>query len=625
MNILIPDSWLRDLIRTSAKPKDISKALSLHAFSVEKTIECDDGDVVYEIEITPNRGDALSIMGIARELVAILPDKGFSAEWIKKPAEKFKEVDENPLTVEIMEDDLVPRFSAVVLKDIISKPSPDLVASRLEKVGIRALNAVVDMTNYLMIETGQPMHIFDYDKIKGHKMVVRQSHKGEKLITLDGVERTLPAGVIVIEDGEGRLIDLCGIMGCKNSEVDENTTKALFFVQIYNPVRIRKASMTLGHRTDAALRFEKGVDFEGVLPGLYAGVEMLAAEVGSKIASKLTDIAERPKGISEVYLDHERIKKIAGTGIDNTVIENTLGLLGFEVLGNGNVRVPSWRFRDILIPEDLAEEVIRVYGYYNLKDNLLTGEIPAKKEDKRFYWEDKAKDFLRFNGLYECYTNSATTETLAGDEALGIANPLSQDLSHLRTSLVPQLLEVMDKNKGSSGVTGFFEMSAVYLPVDGDLPDQPMHLALVTRGMPYRDLKGIVESMLLELGIKDDFTFEIETGLDDVLYLETDFDKISALAKFSKTYTSISRFNSIKEDLTFVIPEGVTYDQIRATILLCDNRITKLSFKDFYNNAMTLSIEYLDKDAQVSSQDTQEIRAKIFIQLEKSLKVSLKS
>jgi phenylalanyl-tRNA synthetase beta chain len=159
------------------------------------------------------------------------------------------------LAVEIKDKSLVPRFSAIILDNIQIKDSPAYIKERLEAVGTRALNNVIDITNYLMFDKGQPMHAFDYDKILGAKMTVRESKKGEKIITLDSVERELPAGVIVIEDGEGRLIDLCGIMGAKNSEVDEGTRRVLLFVQVYDPVRIRKSSMALGHRTEAALIF----------------------------------------------------------------------------------------------------------------------------------------------------------------------------------------------------------------------------------------------------------------------------------------------------------------------------------------------------------------------------------
>ena len=257
MNISIPYSWLKDYIKTDAKPEDVANLLSLHSFSVEK-IQYVGGDDIFEIEVTPNRGDALSVLGVAREVYAVLVNHGHKCEWVKDKGKKDINLeDKDSVEVVISDKSLVPRFTAIVMEKVKFGPSPKLIKERLEKVGIRPLGNVIDVTNYMMIDRGQPMHVFDYDKILGHKMIVRESLEGEAVTTLDGIERSLPKGVIVIEDGEGRLIDLCGIMGAKNSEVDEKTNKIFFFVQIYDPGKIRKASMSLGHRTDAALRFEK--------------------------------------------------------------------------------------------------------------------------------------------------------------------------------------------------------------------------------------------------------------------------------------------------------------------------------------------------------------------------------
>ncbi len=362
MNILIPHSWLKDYIKTDAKPAEIASALSLHAFSVEKIIETSSGEPVYEIEITPNRGDALSVLGIARELRALLPRLGFKVEWQKLKNKKGNEADKLKLDVQIVDKSLVPRFSALILEDVQIKDSPDFMKQKLEVVGQRALNNIIDITNYLMFDRGQPMHAFDYDKIKGAKMILRQSKKGEKIITLDGMERVLPEGVIVIEDGEGRLIDLCGIMGAQNSEVDAKTKRVLLFVQVYDPVRIRKSSMALGHRTEAALRFEKGIDFDGVILALWEAADLMKQYANAKEASKLIDILNVEYKPKEVLVDYEKINLVAGIEIKKKEIDEILQGLGFEFSGQ-KVKVPSWRYDDIDLPEDLAEEVIRVYVY----------------------------------------------------------------------------------------------------------------------------------------------------------------------------------------------------------------------------------------------------------------------
>ncbi len=626
MNILIPHSWLKDYLKTDAKPEEIAEALSLHAFSVEKIETLPWGDKNYEIEVTTNRGDALSVLGVARELRAILPRQGFSVSW-QEPRNFNRKKASGPykLEVEIKDKNLVPRFCAIVLADVKIKPSPKFMQQRLEAVGTRALNNVIDVTNYLMFDKGQPMHVFDYDKIKGHRMIVRESKSGEKVVTLDGVERILPSGVIVIEDGEGRLIDLCGIMGAKNSEVDEQTKNVLLFVQVYNPTRIRQASMSLGHRTEAAMRFEKGIDTAGVLPALWEAVAMLEKNAGAKIASKLIDILNvdyRPK---KVLIDYKKINAVAGIIIDKKTVDKTLSDLGFKIAGKHAI-VPSWRYDDISIAEDLAEEVIRLYGYYKLPDNLLTGQIPFSVEDSIFYWEEKVKDYLRLQGFFECYSNSATSLANAGQGALALANSLSEEFAYLRTSLLPQLKEIIKKNQGYSNSLALFELASVYLRNGDGLPFQPVKLGLMVKNIDYLVFKGIIEGLIKELGIKEDKKPELEIlelG-DGILAVELDFDSLAKNATLEKTYKPLCAFNAIKEDLTFMIPEGVLYPVIIKTISSVDNRINRLIFKDIYKNYLTLAIEYLDREKQISSNETQQIREKIFKKLEKELGVKLK-
>ncbi|PIQ69842.1 hypothetical protein COV89_03670, partial [Candidatus Shapirobacteria bacterium CG11_big_fil_rev_8_21_14_0_20_40_12] len=239
MNIKISDSWLREFIDTKATSKQIADCLSLCSQSVEKIIPADN-DFIYDIEITTNRPDCLSVYGIARELIAILPRFNIPAKR-RDVVYRVSTINNRnrkktlPLNVKIFKSDLCPRFTALIYDNIVIKSSPQYAQKRLNQSGIRALNNVVDISNYLMLELGQPMHTFDYDKILKNKMLLRESRDGEEIVTLDSQKRTLKQGVMIIEDGEGRLVDLCGIMGAKNSETDENTKRVLLFVQTYNP------------------------------------------------------------------------------------------------------------------------------------------------------------------------------------------------------------------------------------------------------------------------------------------------------------------------------------------------------------------------------------------------------
>jgi phenylalanyl-tRNA synthetase beta chain len=624
MNVLIPHSWLKDYIETDLEPNEIARLLSLHAFNVERISLTDDGDAIYEIEITPNRGDALSVIGIARELRAIFSKENKKSAWHQKiyePAEVKNISDE--LIVDIKDKSLVPRFSAVVLDNVVIKDSPKFIKERLKKIGIRPISNVVDITNYMMIDKGQPMHSFDFDKIAKHTMVVRESFDGEQVTTLDGVKRKLPTGVIVIEDGDKKLIDLCGIMGGENSEIDENTKKVLLFVQEYDPVRIRKASMTLGHRTDAAVRFEKGIDNQGIIPSLWQAVNMINEYAGSNVSSELTDIVNVKYEPKEIEVDMAKISQVAGIEIDPESTHQTLTNLGFTINKN-KVLVPSWRYNDIDTVEDLAEEVIRLFGYYNIPDRIPATDLSFNADNQQFYWENVIKTYLKFQGFFECYTYSATTKDKAGTGALKISNPLSEDLKYLKQSLVPQLVEVIDKNQSYDETIKVYELAAVYTPQENDLPKQPYKLALAVKNIKKLVFKGIIEALFDEMGIKEYPVYVIDEDKDGYLTIELDMESLIKLSSKTKSYTSITSFNFIKEDITLVVPLDIDYQDVKKLILSVDKRIVKLKFKDIYQNNLTLSLEYLDYEKQISSDDTQLIRKKIFDKLESELNIKLK-
>lgn len=618
MNILIPYSWLKDYFKTNLSPEKIAEGLSLHSFSVEKIIK-EKGDSIFEIEVTPNRGDALSVLGISRELLAV-----FGGKIKEKKAAVQKGEKNDFLEVEIKNKNLVPRFSAVVLDNVKIDDSPKIIKERLLKVGIRPINNIVDITNYLMIDRGQPMHAFDFDKIKGKKMVIEESKKGEKIITLDNVERTLPEGVIVIKDKEGRLIDLCGIMGAKNSEIDKDTKKVLLFVQIYDPLKIRRASMLLGHRTDAALRFEKGVDFEGVLPSLWLAVEMAKKNAGAKVSSSLIDIKNKLPQKREIVIDYEKINTIAGVSIKKGIVDGILKKLGFQIKGK-KVVPPSWRINEVENVEDLAEEAIRIYGYDKIPSLLPKGDIPVKEDNNLFYFEDLAKDFLKYRGFYECYNYTLTRKENVSKDALEVINPLTKDFAFLRTSLIPQLIEVILKNKDRKEKVAVFEISNIFIPQKKGLPYQPLMLGVAAKGMEYLKFKGEIEALLEELGIEEGkIIFEVKEK-NGILSAEINFEEAAKLASRNKKYNPISKFSPIKEDLTLAVPQGVLYLEIKKIITEADKRIETADFKYIYDNFITLSVSYLDRKKQISSEDAREIRKKILDDLENKINVRLKT
>lgn len=665
MNILVPDSWLRQHLKTKASVKQIAGYLSLSSQSVEKTTKIGN-DWVYDIEITTNRPDCLAIYGIARELAAILPRYSLPAKLkklvlpeIPQPAKSL------PLDVKITKASLCPRFTAIILNNIKVKPSPKIIRDRLVKAGVRPLNNVVDISNYLMLELGQPMHTFDYDKIKGAKMILRQSKPGESIVTLDGVKRGLPVGSMIIEDGEGRIIDLCGAMGGENSAVDNNTTRVLLFAQTYDPLVVRHVCQKLNFRTEASARFEKGVDPEGVTLTIKKAILMFKQNCGAKIASQLIDIYSRFVQTKIIEIDFRLIEQQLGVEIPEKEVIKILESLGFNVKGE-SVIVPHWRHDDINIAEDLVEEVARIYGYHQLPSLLLTGDFPQAFSGS-FVWEEKTKDLLKNWGFVETYTYSLQSTELMEKtgldpgKCLQLKNPLNQELEHLRTSLIPSLLQVIADNQAHVPEIKIFELANIYLPRKDQLPEEKLILVGALSGKnKFYQAKGSVEVILNELGIKN-FQF---SKLDDQLSLwhpartalimqgkkllgvvgeiqpqiltnfeiknrltvfNLDASLIFKLASNKKTYIPVPKYPPIIEDLCFVVPAQTPVGELIRLIEKANLLIQKVELIDSFQDQRTFRITYQDESRTLTEKEVEKIRKKIIKEVKTKLKANLKA
>jgi len=680
MNILVPDSWLRQHLKAKATPKEIAKYLSLCSQSVERLTKTRD-DYVYEIEVTTNRPDCLSVYGIARELAAILPRFGITAKLkplltINYQLSTIKK--SLPLKVKIDKPNLCPRFTAIIFDNITIKPSPKIVQERLEKSGVRALNNVVDISNYLMLELGQPMHTFDYDKIKGAKMILRESKPGEKIVTLDGFTRVLPQGAIIIEDREGRIIDLCGIMGGENSAVEENTKRVLLFVQTYDPIKIRQTCQALGFRTEAASRFEKGVNSEGVIPAIKKAIKMFEKNCSAKLASKLIDIYPHPPKIKKVTLTQERLNKVVGIEVKLIEAKKILESLGFNsqlTTHNSQLKatVPHWRNEDIAIPEDLIEEVARLYGYHNLPSQLPTGDFPQPSNGP-FYWEEKIKDCLKGYGFTEVYTYSMQSKDLIKktglnpEKCLQIKNPLSKELEYMRTSLIPSLLQIIALNQDNFDEIKIFELANIYLKnqkpktKNQKLPEEKLILTGVITGEDkFYEAKGVVEALLEELGIKNyqlsTINYQLSTpwhptktaliskqgellgvvgeihsqilenfGIPQpVSILNIDLQILIKNATELKTYTPPLKYPPIIQDLSFVVPKQTYVGPVLQLIKQQSGIIQSIKLLDSFNQTRTFRITYQHPERNLTEKEVGKVRRKLIKAVETKFNVSLKA
>jgi len=672
MNILIPDSWLREYLRTKATPKQIAESLSLCSQSVERIIK-EGNDFIYEIEITNNRPDCLAVYGIARELAVILPRFGIPAKLKELKGEKLKINSRNkfPLKVKITNESLCPRFTALVFDEVKMAPSPKIVQERLKKCGIRALNNVVDISNYLMLEIGQPMHTFDYDKIGDARMILREAKEGEEIITLDNQKRVLPKGAIVIEDGRKRLIDLCGIMGGENSAVDQNTKRVLLFIQTYDPMRIRRACQNLSFWTEAALRFEKGIDPEGVMLAMEKAAEMFQTNCQAKIASDLVDIYPHPPKTKTIKLELALIEKIIGVKISRNEAKNILKSLGFSLIASGpsalTFSVPHWRNGDISIPEDLVEEVARLYGYHKIPDALPFGLLQTTEETP-FFWQDKIKNCLKYLGFSEIVSYSLISENLLKNvgldpkNCLKVSNPLSLDWVFLRPTLIPSLLEALAKNQDNFPEARLFELANVYLPQDREnLPREIPMLTAGQTGDKFLELKGVLEALLDDLGIRD-YKFaplslthknevfnpaksaqifiggapigilgEIKMSVfrsfgitSKVVVFDIEFNSLIRYSSKIKRYTPIPLYPPIIEDLAFVTPEKVLLEDLVQLIKSSSSIIQSVKLLDIHENTKTLRIFYQHPTKTLSDKEIKAIREKIIERAKKELGVRIK-
>ena len=522
MNIKIPLSWIREYVKTDITAKTLANALSLSGPSVEK-IEKRGNELIFELEVTTNRTDAYSIFGIARESNAILNAQSLKSSLVK-PGGLNLNLDPDkskPLLLDIVIKDknLCPRFTAIIVDNIKIQPSPAYIRNRLSASGIRAINNIVDISNYIMLELGQPMHTFDFDKIKGAKMTLRKSQKGESIKTLDGNIHKLPEGSIVIEDSE-RLIDLCGIMGGLNSTVSRRTKRVLLFTQAYNAQAIRKTTQALAFRTEAASRFEKGIDLEGVLPALSRAVYLAKQTAGAQIASELIDIYPDKQKSKTFRLNFNKLNNYLGINLEQSKSVQILKSLGFQTKQNPNqivVTVPSWRTQDIESDVDLIEEIARIYGYHKLPSKLPTGETPQTKESD-LKEVISLKNALKYLGLTEVITYSIISKNLlkvskrSEKNSVELTNPLTEEWQFMRPTIIPSLLKVISENRhlspsanlarlaaerapGGTSDIRLFEVAKTYLPQKNNLPKQDLMLAICLADANFYQAKGVVENI----------------------------------------------------------------------------------------------------------------------------------
>ena len=560
-------------------------------------------DHVVEFEITPNRPDCLSVIGLAREVSATF-DKG--VHWhIPEVRGGGDGVLTELLDVETPDPELCPRYTARMVRNVKIAPSPKWMRERLRSMGVRPINNIVDITNYVMLEYGQPMHAFDYRYVKGGKIIVRRAKDGEELTTLDGNVRKLTGNMLVIAD-ETRAVGLAGIMGGENSEIVADTADVVFESANFDGTCIRKAALSLGMRTEASAKFEKGLDPLNTLPAVNRACELVELLGAGEVLDGVIDVLNYVPQPTVLKVEPEKINALLGTNVAENVMYTYLQRLGFETTAErGMIQAPSWR-GDVKEMADLAEEVARFYGYNNIPSTLIRGQTTQGGYTPVQQAEQRLGEICRTCGYSEIITYSFISPTAYDKigwapnepmrQSLRILNPLGEDTSIMRTTALPSMLEVLARNCNyRNKSTRLYELGKVYLPGGKDgLAVEPKFLTLGAYGedMDFFTMKGTVEAILKNLRAGDVVFYPCTDdpsyhpgrcagirageqhigvigqihpavaanyGVDVELYCaELSFEALLAVQGPGAEYSPLPRFPAVNRDIAVVCNEEVT-------------------------------------------------------------------
>lgn len=665
MNILVPDSWLREYLKTPATPGQLKDCLSLCGPSVER-INWVGRDAVYDIEITTNRIDMAGVYGIAREAAAILPRFGIKAE-LKEPVYQNPPLPTKKVPLDISDPaKICNRILGIVMDVSPIKPAPDYMKDRIEKSGVRSLNNLVDITNYVMLEIGHPCHVFDYDRVGTGRFIIRNAHKNEPIITLDGRKYLLDSEDVIIDDGTGKVIDLPGIMGTENSVVNKNTKRIIFFIESNNPVLIRRTSMRYGIRTMAASINEKHPDPQTAENAFLTGIRLYREIAGGVPVSPVTDIYPNHAEIKRISVQTDFINERLGVTLDKKEMARILQSLSFKVNFPGDrtleITPPAFRQFDINLPEDIVEEIARIYGYHNLPSRLMTGAIPLTPKPRDLAVEEKIKHLLKYWGFTEtCHYSFISGKTvekggLKKEDNLRISNPLTEETEFLRSSLLPSLLETVASNQPFSDKLSLFELSKVYIPVKNDLPQENSRLAVAVQ-TDFFSLKGVIQQLLDELGIENyreisasgsffhpNQSLSLSAGgstlvtlgllhpemarnfsVKNKLYIaDMDTDLLLDLPQKVRNYKPIPAFPKVIEDISVTCPPKTLTGPLIGTIKTSHPDVQSVVILDRYQDSVTLRITYQNINKNLDQQDIQAVRKKILDVLKSKYQAVLK-
>ena len=565
-------------------------------------------DVTFEYEITSNRVDCFGVIGIAREAAATF-GKEFHPPVVTPTGNAENASDYVKVTVK--DTDLCPRYCARVVKNIRIAPSPKWMQRRLAAAGIRPINNIVDITNYIMEEYGQPMHAYDYDQLAGHEIIVRRAAKDEKFVTLDEQERTLDENVLVICDGE-KSVGIAGIMGGANSMITDDVKTMLFEAACFDGTNIRLSSKRIGLRTDASAKFEKGLDPNNAQAAIDRACQLMEELGAGEVVGGMVDVCSETREPSRVKFEPEKINKLLGTSLTKEEMIDYLGRveLAYDEKTD-EIVAPTFR-QDIHCNADVAEEVARFYGYDKIPMTLPTGEATTGKLPFKLRIQDVARDIAEYCGFSEGMSYSFESPKVFDKlcipedsdlrKVITISNPLGEDYSIMRTSTLNGMLASLSTNYNRRNKdVRLYELGNIYLPKSLPVTELPDERTMFTLGMygkgDFFDMKGVCEEFFEKIGMKKKVTYDPNSGkpflhpgrqanmiyegkvvgylgevhpavadnysIGEKVYIAViDILDVLEFAGFNHKYTGIAKYPAVTRDLSLVVPHAVLAGQI---------------------------------------------------------------
>ncbi|NDV16618.1 phenylalanine--tRNA ligase subunit beta [Muricauda sp. TY007] len=643
-----------------------------------------ENDEVFEIGLTPNRADAMSHFGVARDLKAGLEQKEIQKELVTPSVSNFS-IDNRSLKVdvEVMESDLAPRYCGVTISNLVVQDSPDWLKNRLKAIGLAPINNVVDVTNYVLHELGQPLHAFDASKIKGSKVEVKTLPAGTKFTTLDEVERELHEDDLMICDA-GSPMCIAGVFGGLHSGVTEHTTSIFLESAYFDPVSIRKTAKRHGLNTDASFRFERGIDINMTKYALKRAALLIREIAGGYITSEIADLFPKKPQERQVFLTFNKINSLIGQEIPQDTIKSILSALEIRInnvteSGLG-LTIPTYRV-DVTREVDVIEEILRVYGYNNIDfKEKLNASIAKSSRFENYRIQDVIGDTLAAKGFFEIMTNSLVSVDIASkdESAVQMLNPLSSDLSVLRTSMLHSGLQTVNYNHNRQKTDlKLFEFGKTYHKVDGDHQEK-QHLAIFISGertqsswavAPKRSeffyLKGIVENVFERLGIRDidtkpltDLDFAegvsyikndkvlVSLGLvgkaalkrfdikQEVFYADLDWDAIlECISTQNIAFKEIPKFPEVTRDFALLLDDSVSFQKVYDIAWNTEKKLLKkVNLFDVYTGknlpegkkSYAVSFTLMDEKKTLTDKQIEKIMGKLLSQYQKELGAELR-